>query len=99
MPAGYKPMENMRAVLRGSLGRSLSACSDADRLAAAWPVACGRAMAAHGEMVKFFEGTVSIAVSDPAWLAQMMAMRGMLQHELARVAQVKIAAIHFELKR
>ena len=89
----------MRAVLRGSLGRSLHALDEADRLAAAWPVACGRAMAEHGEIVGYFEGTVSISVSDPAWLSQMMSMRSLLQTEISRIARVKVTAIHFEMKK
>jgi hypothetical protein len=92
-------LENMRSMLRGTLGRSLDALSDEDRLAAAWPVACGHAMAAHGEIVGFFEGTVTVQVSDPAWLSQMLSMRSILQNELARIAQVKVTAIHFELKK
>jgi len=92
-------MEDMRAVLRGSLGRSLGALTEIDRLAAAWPVACGRAMAAHGEVAGFFEGTVTVAVTDAAWLSQMMSMRSLLQNELARVAGVKLTAIHFEMKK
>lgn len=92
-------MEGMRAMLRGSLGRSLSALDAVDRLAAAWPVACGRAMAEHGEIVAFFEGTVTVAVSDEAWLRQMMSMRGQLQNEMGRVAGVKVTGIHFEMKK
>ncbi len=92
-------MEDMRAVLRGSLGRSLGALTETDRLAAAWPVACGRTMAAHGEIAGFFEGTVTVAVTDAAWLSQMMSMRSLLQNELARVAGVKLTAIHFEMKK
>ncbi len=92
-------MEDMRAVLRGALGRSLAGLTEPDRLAAAWPVACGRAMAAHGEVAGYFEGTVTVAVSDAAWLSQMMSMRSLLQNELARVAGVKVTAIHFEMKK
>jgi hypothetical protein len=92
-------LENMRSMLRGTLGRSLNALTPEDRLAAAWPVACGPAMAAHGEIVAFFEGTVTVQVSDPAWLSQMLSMRSILQNELARIAQVKVTAIHFELKK
>jgi hypothetical protein len=92
-------MENMRSMLRGTLGRSLAALSEVDRLAAAWPVACGRAMAEHGEVTGFFEGTVAVAVSDAAWLSQMMSMRSILQHEIARIARVKVTAIHFEMKK
>ena len=43
-------MQGMRDVLRGSLGRSLRELPDEDRLAAAWPVACGSALAGHGEV-------------------------------------------------
>lgn len=91
-------MEDMRGVLRGSLGRSLAAFTETDRLAAAWPVVCGSAMAAHGEVTGFFEGTVTVAVTDAAWMSQMMSLRGVLEHELARVARVKVTAIHFEME-
>lgn len=89
----------MRTVLRGSIGRSLSALDAVDRLAAAWPVACGRAMAEHGEIVAFFEGTITVAVSDDAWMRQMMSMRSQLQHEIARIARVKVTGIHFEMNK
>jgi hypothetical protein len=92
-------MEGMRAMLRGTLGRSLAALGEVDRLAAAWPVACGRAMAEHGEIVAVFEGTVTVAVSDETWLRQMMSMRSQLQAELARIAKVKLTGIHFEMKK
>jgi hypothetical protein len=89
----------MRDLLRGSLGRSLSALDDVDRLATAWPVVCGRAMAEHGEIVAFVEGVVHVQVSSGPWLRQMMSTRGQLQHELARVASVAVTGIHFEMKQ
>ncbi|HWZ52643.1 MAG TPA: DciA family protein [Granulicella sp.] len=92
-------MQGMRDVLRGSLSRSLRALPEADRLASAWPVACGRVMAEHGEIVSFEQGNLRIAVSDGAWLGQMLSMRHQLQHELGRIAGVPITGIHFELKR
>lgn len=92
-------MERMRDVLRGSLARSLSAMRDEDKLAAAWPVACGRAMAEHGEVVALQDGVLRIAVTDAAWLGQMRAMREVLQREMARIAGVGLTEIHFELKR
>ena len=89
-------MEDMRSVLRKSLGRSLGALPELDRLAAAWPVACGKALAARGRITAFAAGTVTVQVDDPAWLAQMLVMRGALQHDLARIAEVQVTAIHFE---
>jgi predicted nucleic acid-binding Zn ribbon protein len=100
--SGRRPvprMQGMRDVLRGSLARSLRALPEVDRLASAWPVACGRVMADHGEIVSYEQGKLCIQVSDGAWLRQMLSMRGQLQHEVARIAGVPVTEIHFELKR
>jgi hypothetical protein len=32
-------------------------------------------------------------------MSQMMSLRGVLQHDLARIARVKVTAIHFERKK
>jgi len=93
-------MENMRSVLRGSLGRSLKAMRPEDRLASAWPVACGRTMAERGSVVGYDDdGVVLIEVTDAAWLRQMMSMQGQLAGELARIAGTKVSRIHFRVKR
>ncbi len=92
-------MEGMRDLLKGTLGRSLAGLSEEDRLAAAWPVACGKAMAEHGTVVGYAEGVVWVEVVDVAWLRQLMSMRGQLAREMARIAGVKVTEIHFESKR
>ena len=86
----------MRSVIRGSLARNLRTLPDADRIAAAWTVACGRAMAERGEIVGFADGVLSIQVTDAAWLGQMASMRGQLAAEVSRVAGVTVREIHFE---
>ncbi|WP_255551049.1 DciA family protein [Granulicella sp. dw_53] len=88
----------MRGLLRGSLGRSLEALEAIDRLAAAWPVACGSAMAGHGEVVGYEDGLVRIMVTDAAWLQQMRSMSEVLRRELAKIAAVAVTGIHFEVK-
>jgi len=95
----YAAMLGIRDVLRGSLAHSLRALSDADRLAGAWPVACGTAMAAHGEIVAFEQGVLFVQVSDATWLSQMVSMRTHLRNELSRIADVPVTEIHFEKKR
>jgi hypothetical protein len=92
-------MEGMRDLLKGSLGRSLAALSEEDRLAAAWPVACGKIMAEHGVIVGYAEGVIRVEVSDAAWLRQLLSMRGQLAAEMARIAKVRVTEIHFESKR
>jgi hypothetical protein len=94
-----KDLEGMRDLLKGSLGRSLRAMRDEDKLAAAWPVACGKALAERGAVVGYESGVVRVEVADGAWMRQMMSMRGQLAGELARIAGVKVSEIHFEVKR
>jgi len=92
-------MEGMRELLRGSLAKSLAGVRDEDRLAAAWTVACGRAMAERGTVIGYADGVVRIEVSDTVWLRQMEALRGTLEREMSRISGVKVQAIEFRLKR
>jgi Dna[CI] antecedent, DciA len=91
-------MEGMRDLLKGALGRSLNRLQAEDRLAAAWPVACGRALAERGTVVGFTDGLVHVEVTDGAWLRQMMSMQGQLAAELERIAGIQVRGIHFEVK-
>jgi Dna[CI] antecedent, DciA len=89
-------LEGMRELLKGSLERSLGGLRDEDRLAAAWPVACGKALAERGTVVGYLDGIVRVQVEDGVWLRQLMSMRGQLAAEMARIAGVKVSEIHFE---
>jgi predicted nucleic acid-binding Zn ribbon protein len=89
-------LEGMRDLLKGSLGRSLGALSDEDRLAAAWPVVCGKAMAGRGTVVGYADGVVRVQVDDGIWLRQLISMRRQLAGEMARIAGVRVGEIHFE---
>jgi Dna[CI] antecedent, DciA len=91
-------MEGMRDLLRGALSRSLSNLTAEDRLAAAWPVACGKALAERGTIVRFVDGFVNVEVTDGAWLRQMLSMQGQLIGEMTRVAGVQVHGINFEVK-
>jgi hypothetical protein len=92
-------MEAMRDVLRGTLARSLRGIGDEDRLAAAWTVACGCAMAERGRVVGYDAGVVRIEVTDQVWLRQMTSLRGVLEREMARIAGLKVSGIRFELQK
>ncbi len=92
-------MERIRDLLKRSLGQSLNSLSDQDRLAAAWPVACGKTMAARGTVVGYDDGVLRVRVENRAWLQQLASMRGQLAGEIARIAGVTVSAIHFEMKR
>ena len=92
-------MQGIRDLLKGSLGQSLSSLRDEDKLAAAWPVACGKTMAERGTVVSYDDGVLRVQVEDRAWLHQLMSMRGQLAREMARIAGVMVSEIHFEMKR
>lgn len=92
-------MEGIRSVLRGSLGRSLQALDEVDRLAAAWPVACGKAMAGRAVVAGYADGVVGLEAVDEAWMREMMNMKGQLARELSRIAGVPVKEIRIEIKR
>lgn len=92
-------MQRMRDILRGSLGRSLRELSEEDRLAAAWPVACGPALASHGEVLHLDEERkLHIRVSGQEWMREFFDIRSQLAADVARIAGVKLHGIHFEEK-
>lgn len=92
-------MQAMRDLMRASLSRTLEGVRDEDRLAAAWTVACGRAMAERGTIVGYADGIVRIEVADAVWLHQMQALRGSLERDLARISGVRVQSIDLHLKR
>jgi len=90
-------MERMRDVLRSSLARSLRELPDEDRLVAAWPVACGPALASHGELLHLdAEHILHVRVVGVVWMRQFQQMRLALTSDLARIAGVQLNGIHFE---
>jgi len=92
-------MEAIRSLLREKLRVSLRGMRDEDRMAAAWTVACGRAMAERGSVVSYQKGVVRVEVTDAVWIAQMKALDETLRREMAQIAGLPVAAIHFELKK
>lgn len=93
-------MQRMRDLLRGSLARSLRELPDEDRLAAAWPVACGTALAAHAQVLHLdAENVLHVRVDGSEWMQQFLHMRSALANDLARIAAVRLSGIHFQEKR
>ena len=91
-------MQGMRDLLRGSLRRSLRDLSPLDRLTAAWPVACGTALASRGEIERLDEeGVVHVRVESAAWMQPFFGARSMLASELGKIAGVAVSEIHFSL--
>jgi Dna[CI] antecedent, DciA len=92
-------MEGIRGLLKKSLGQSLNSLRDEDKLAAAWPVACGKTMAGRAVVMSYDEGILRVQVENKAWLQQFTGMRKHLAEELAKISGVLVSEIHFEMKR
>ena len=92
-------MENVRDVLKAGLRYGLSGLSPLDRLAVAWLIACGGALAERGTIVGYADEVVRVEARDNTWLEQMRSMRDQLEAELARITGLKIVGIHFVVKR
>jgi hypothetical protein len=87
----------MRALLRGSLGRSLKTLPTEDKLVAAWTVACGRVLAGRGTVLGFEDGVLCIEVGDAAWMRQLRGMRSQLASDISGIAGVAVREIDFEM--
>ena len=90
-------MQALRDVLRGSLAKSLNALSPLDRLAAAWPVAAGHAVAARTSVTAYEDRVVTVAVPDRTWADQLWGVRDRLRSELASVSRLPVTDILFLL--
>lgn len=88
----------MRALLRGSLGRTLRPLAPEDKLAAAWTVACGKALSERGRVTGFEDGILRVEVTEPAWMGQWLAMRSQLASEISGIAGLPVRAINFEMR-
>ena len=88
-------MHQMRDLLRSALRSSLGGLSPLDRLAAAWPVAAGHAIAERSAVTRL-EGTVAmVEVGGAAWLAQLRRLTPQLRGDLAKVSGVALTDILF----
>jgi hypothetical protein len=90
----------LREILKDHLGRNLRGLREADRLAAAWVVVCGRALASRSEVTDFSaSGAVEVSVEAGPWLEQLRSMESDLRHRLEQVAGVRVTGIHLRQKR
>lgn len=89
-------MQLLRDLLRSSLRTSLAGLSAVDRLAAAWPVAAGHAIAERSAVTRL-EGTIAMVevAGGVTWLRQLREMTPQLRGDLAKVSGVVLTDILF----
>ncbi len=57
------------------------------------------AMADRGRVIGYDAGVVRIEVSDAVWLRQMISLKSVLERDMARIAELKVSGIRFELRK
>ncbi len=86
----------MRDLLRSCLGKSLVSLGALDRLAMAWPVAAGHAIAERTSVTQLTDGVVTVLVHGNAdWLDQLRRMTPQLRGDLGKVSGVAVTDILF----
>ncbi|GAA3756695.1 DUF721 domain-containing protein [Terriglobus aquaticus] len=88
-------MQSLRDILRSSLSTSLNALTPLDRLAAAWPVAAGHAIAERSTIVRLSGTQAGVEVRDAAWLPELRSNTPRLVADLARISGVPLTDILF----
>lgn len=88
-------MQSLRDILRSSLRSSLNALTPLDRLATAWPVAAGHAIAERSTVVRLQGTQAAVQVRDAAWLPELRANTPRLVADLARVSGISLTDILF----
>ena len=90
-------MQALRDILRQSLRTSLDALTPLDRLATAWPVAAGHAIATHS-FIAALDGDVATAEGAGAqWLHHLRELTPQLRGDLQRLSGVPLTDILFVL--
>ncbi len=68
-----KPMEPIRTGLRSIMRNLLAAQPQEEAAVLAWPLVCGKEVAARTRAISFREGKLTVEVPDAAWRAQLAA--------------------------
>ena len=89
-------MQHLRDLLRSSFRTSLGNLEPLDRLATAWPVAAGHAIAERSAVTRL-EGTIAMVevVGGEPWLRQLREMTPQLRGDLAKVSGITLTDILF----
>ena len=69
-------MQSVRTGLRNILSELLRSCPREEAVILAWPLVCGREVAARSQAVSFSEGNLTVEVADQVWRNQLQSFAG-----------------------
>jgi hypothetical protein len=92
-------MESVRGGLRKIAGDLLRSRPTEEAVSLAWPLVCGKEVAARTSVVSFSSGNVTIEVSDPAWRTQLLSFAPKYVSAFAELIGPVVQGVRFELRQ
>lgn len=91
-------MESVRTGLRQIMSDLLRARPAEEAVIMAWPLVCGKEVAARSHPVSFSEGTLIVEVSDATWRNQLQSFASRYLSEYAGLLGPVVRSVEFKLK-
>lgn len=92
-------MEAVRTGLRQLMQELLRARPTEEAVLLAWPMVCGRDVAARTQASSFSEGTLTVAVSDLTWRSQLQSFAPRYINGYGELLGPLVKNIRFEVKQ
>lgn len=88
-------MEHARTGLRNIMKELLRTRPAEEAAVLAWPVVCGREVAARTRAVSFIDGSLTVEVPDAAWRAQLAAFTPKYVGSFTELLGPVVREVHF----
>lgn len=93
------PMEQIRSGLRQVMGKWLKTQPQSDAAVLAWPVVCGRDVAARTTATGFSGGVLTVAVPDANWRNQLSAFTQRYLSGFEELIGPVVKEVRFEVEK
>jgi hypothetical protein len=92
-------MEPVRNGLRHIMAEFLRKQPPHEAVLLAWPLVCGKEVAARSQAIAFYEGTLEVEVPDTAWRNQLQSFASRYLNEYANLLGPVVRSVEFKLKQ
>jgi predicted nucleic acid-binding Zn ribbon protein len=92
-------MEPIRSGLRSIMRDLMKAQPPEEVVVLAWPLVCGKDVAARTRAAAFAEGRLTVEVSDPAWRTQLISFAPRYVGVFAELLGPVVKEVRFEAKQ
>jgi len=93
------PMEAVRTGLRNILNDLLRGCSREEAVVLAWPLVCGKEVAARAQAVTFVDGTLTVEVADAVWRHQLQSFADRYVSGYQELLGPLVQRVEFKIKQ